>query len=301
MHYVGDFLKFLEFEKRYSKNTIVAYKTDLDQFSFFLQSKYGIPIEKSTSTHIREWIFALYEDKISPKSINRKITSLKVFFKYLIKTGVAKQNPASNIHTIKSEKKLPEFIDEQELNKLFNEILNFPVETENYSLLRDKAILLTFYYTGMRLSELINVKLNAIDFSNLTIKVTGKRNKERYIPITNKFSLFLKKFIEETKKKFNFTQQTNFYIFLTDKGNKAYPKFIYRKVNEYLNHITSVKKHSPHVLRHTFATHLLNKGADLNAIKEILGHANLAATQIYTHNTIEKLKQTYNKSHPRID
>jgi integrase/recombinase XerC len=298
MCYINDFIKHLKYEKRYSDRTIISYKTDLTQFQEFLSENFNILIHQSKSTHIREWIFFLHEKGISAKSINRKVTSLKTLFKFLIKQSIVKVNPASNIHSIKIEKKLPEIIDEKDLKILFDKILSDV--TEDYSLLRDKTILLTFYYTGMRLSELINIKKQDIDFQNLTIKVLGKRNKERYIPITKKFAKFLKFYLSQTEKRYNFAQN-NYYIFLTDKGKKTYPKFIYRKVNNYLSNITTIHKKSPHILRHTFATHLLNKGADINAIKEILGHANLAATQIYTHNTIEKLKKTYNKTHPRSD
>ncbi len=299
MCYVEDFIKYLKYEKRYSKHTVISYQTDLTQFQDFLASKFNLDIHKTTSTHVREWIFFLHEKGLSARSINRKITSIKVFFKFLIKQSIVAINPATSIPSIKGEKKLPEFIDEKGIDALFDKIL--ADVTGDYSLLRDKAMLLTFYYTGMRLSELINLKKLDIDFQNLTIKVIGKRNKERHIPITKKFANFLKFFLSETEKKFNFTHKYNYYIFLTDKGNKAYPKFVYRKVNNYLSNITTLHKRSPHILRHTFATHMLNRGADLNAIKEILGHANLAATQIYTHNTIEKLKKAYNKSHPRSD
>ena len=299
MCYVEDFIKYLKYEKRYSYYTVISYKTDLTQFKDFLAVNYNLNIYNSSSTHIREWIFFLHEQGLSARTINRKITSIKVFFKFLIKQSVVNTNPISNIHSIKLEKKLPEFINEKDINNLFDNILYNT--SKDYTTLRDKAILLTFYYTGMRLSELINIKTRDIDFQNLTIKVLGKRNKERYIPITKKFANFLKFFLSETEKKFNFTQNNNYFLFVTDKGTKTYPKFIYRKVNNYLSNITTLHKKSPHVLRHTFATHMLNQGADLNAIKEILGHANLAATQIYTHNTIEKLKKTYNKSHPRSD
>ena len=299
MCYVEDFIKYLKYEKRYSKHTVISYQTDLTQFQDFLASKFNLDIHKTTSTHVREWIFFLHEKGLSARSINRKITSIKVFFKFLIKQSTVTINPATNIPSVKVEKKLPEFVDEKDIDTLFDKILSDT--SDNYSLLRDKAMLLTFYYTGMRLSELINIKKYDIDFHNQTIKVLGKRNKERHIPITKKFANFLKFFLSETEKKFNFTHKYNYYIFLTDKGNKAYPKFVYRKVNNYLSNITTLHKRSPHILRHTFATHMLNRGADLNAIKEILGHANLAATQIYTHNTIEKLKKAYNKSHPRSD
>ncbi len=300
MGYVDDFVSYLEYERRFSRHTLTAYKNDLIQFRNFLKGNFSdMDWEGVNSTHIREWIFFLHSEGISPRSINRKLTTLKSFYKFLVKKGGVNRNPVAGIHSLKVEKKLPEVLDEKSLNLLFDEILNS--EEEDYLLLRDKAILLMFYYTGMRLSELIEIKNGDIDFANLTIKVLGKRNKERYIPITATFAKFLEKFISETEFFFNFTFRKDSYLFLTDKGNKMYPKFVYRKVTSYLDRVTSMSKKSPHVLRHSFATHMLNHGADLNAIKEILGHANLAATQVYTHNTIEKLKQVYNKTHPRND
>ncbi len=300
MGYVDDFVSYLEYERRYSKHTLTAYKKDLIQFQTFLRDNFSdIELINVNSTHIREWIFFLHSGGISPRSVNRKLTTLKSFYKFLVKKGITSNNPVAGVHSLKVEKKLPEVLDEKSLNLLFDEIMNY--EEEDYLLLRDKAILLMFYYTGMRLSELIEIKNGDIDFSNLTVKVLGKRNKERYIPITATFANFLKKFISETENFFNFTSRKESYLFLTDKGNKMYPKFVYRKVTSYLDRVTTMNKKSPHVLRHSFATHMLNHGADLNAIKEILGHANLAATQVYTHNTIEKLKQVYNKTHPRND
>ncbi len=297
MKYLESFIEYLQWEKRYSYNTLTSYKKDIYQFQQFIEEKFSINIKNINSTHIREWIFFLYEDKgLLPSSINRKIASLRTFYKYLYVKKEIKNNPVANIHSLKIEKKLPTFIPEKEMDMLFEQVID-NVEN-NYLELRDKAILLMLYYTGMRLSELINVKVNDIDFLGGYVKVIGKRNKERQIPLTSNFLAFLGMYIKKTKEHFNINN-ANHYIFLTDKGNKIYPKFVYRKVNSYLSIVTTMTKRSPHVLRHTFATHLLNKGADINAIKEILGHANLAATQIYTHNTIEKLKKAYNKSHPR--
>jgi len=298
MDLVGDFLRYLEYEKRYSKNTIVAYNKDLVQFSKFLQETFReVVLENVESIHVREWIFFLHSEGISARSINRKLTTLKSFYKYMLNKGVVRSNPLLGIHSLKIEKRLPSVINEKSLALLFDSLLN--KEEKDYFLLRDKAILLMFYYTGIRLSELINIKKQDIDFNNLTIKVLGKRNKERYIPITRNFAIFLQNFIKETENYFNFTKNNFTYLFLTDKGKKMYSKFVYRKVTNYLKLITTKEKKSPHVLRHSFATHMLNNGADINAIKEILGHANLAATQVYTHNSIEKLKQVYNKTHPR--
>ena len=291
------FLKYIKYEKRYSLNTYIAYKNDLEQFYTFISNTYEIS-EISAVTHqmIRSWLASLMETGIQARSINRKITTIKSFYKYLLKERVLSTNPTIKIVSPKTPKKLPVFVEEVNMETLLDNKNDF---SEEYLQYRNILIIEVFYNTGIRLTELINLKQEDIDFVNLTIKVLGKRNKERIIPITkdlkDKFLLFSK--LKEnqgiiSKDKLSF-------VFLTNNGKKVYPKLVYRIVNYYLSGITTINKKSPHVLRHTFATHMLNNGADLNAIKEILGHSNLSATQVYTHNTINKLKSIYKQAHPR--
>lgn len=292
MPHISDFCDYLQHQKRYSIHTVTAYKKDLEQFHQFLLSEFETESFKDvSSSFIRSWIVKLIEEGISPRTINRKISSLKSFYKHLLKNRVVDKNPLLKVITPKTSKRLPVFIGEKELTNLFENI-DYP---NTYEGKRDQLILELFYATGARLSELIELKTNSIDFNNHTIKVLGKRNKERLIPVGNNLTTLIKQYILEREK---LTPQDN-YFFLTKIGKKIYPKLVYSIVNSYLSQITTVSKKSPHVLRHTFATHMLNNGADLNTIKEILGHANLSATQVYTHNTIEKLKNIHKQAHPK--
>ncbi|MBT5614716.1 MAG: tyrosine-type recombinase/integrase [Flavobacteriales bacterium] len=283
------FIKYLSAEKRFSEHTITSYSTDLDQFSIFLSEEYQISDEVSEISFqiIRSWIASLLEKGVSPRSVNRKISTLKTYFKFLIRENVISESPMLKIVAPKSKKRLPVFIEENQIEKLLNEV-EFD---EGFIGERDKLIIELFYVTGIRLSELINIKIFDINFSNSLIKVLGKRNKERLIPlsinIVNELQTFVKK------------HNLNNYLFTNLGGTKVYTKLVYRVVKKYIGKISSVNKKSPHILRHTFATHMLNNGADINAIKELLGHANLSATQVYTHNTIEKLKTVYKQAHPR--
>ena len=240
---------------------------------------------------IRSWLVNLMEQKINPRSVNRKLTTLKSFYRYLLREGVLEENPMRRITSPKNSKRLPVFVEKDKMEMLFEQI-DFG---EGYPGLRDKLILEMFYVTGMRLSELVNLKETDIDFHYDTIKVLGKRNKERLIPFSNKFELLLKSYLDEKRNSFGDTND----LFLTDKGRLIYSKMIYRTVIKHLGKVTTLGKKSPHVLRHSFATHLLNNGAELNAVKELLGHANLSATQVYTHNTIDKLKRIYKQAHPK--
>jgi len=292
MHHIFDFCNYISHQKRYSPHTITAYKKDLEQFYDFLSSEFEITSFKDVnSTIIRSWIVSHIEKEISTRTINRKISTLKSFFKFLLKNGEVDKNPLLKVVAPKTSKRLPIFVGENETTTLFKEI-EFK---DGYEGIRDQLILELFYATGIRLTELVNLKTNSIDFNNSTIKVLGKRNKERIIP----FGENLKTKITEYIKVRNNTGNTTSYLFLTKKGEKIYPKLVYRVVNYYLSMVTTASKKSPHVLRHTFATHMLNNGADLNSIKEILGHANLSATQVYTHNTIEKLKNIHKQAHPK--
>lgn len=293
--YKERFIKYLQFEKRYSQHTIIAYSKDIDQFSDYLLDSYGIT-DLSMVNHsiIRSWMVNLVEQKISSRSINRKLSSIKSLYKYCIAQGFLENNPTNLIKAPKISKKLPVYVEERSMNLLLDEI-KFE---DSYGGFRDKLIIELFYFTGMRLAELINLKTTDVDVQEKKIKVLGKRNKERIIPVSNELTKSIIRYIEV--KELNFVEQEpDAHLLLTDKGRKLYKKFVYRKVNSYLSQVSTLHKKSPHILRHTFATHMLNNGADLNSIKEILGHSSLAATQIYTHNTIEQLKTIYKQAHPR--
>jgi len=287
---VKDFINHLKFEKRYSKHTLVSYETDLSQAEGYSTSEYDVDLLGSSHLIIRSWIVSLIESGISTRSINRKISSLKAYYKFLKRNKKIENNPMVKIVSPKTEKRLPQYIREDDMSKLFS----YDLFEDDYSGQRDRLLIELFYLTGMRLSELINIK--PIDIANDAVKVLGKRNKERIIPLNAKISSELKRLEELNGDNFNEREP---FLFLTDSGKKLYEKFVYRKVNHYLSVVTSQSKKSPHVLRHSFATHMLNNGAELNAIKEILGHANLSATQVYTHNSIDKLKNVYQQAHPR--
>lgn len=244
---------------------------------------------------IRTWLVELMDDGISTRSINRKLSSLKSFFRFLMKEGLIEDSPLLRVPSPKTAKRLPVFIEEESMSRMFEEFSG----DKGYESLRDRIILETFYATGMRLSELIGLRTQDISFSNSTIRVLGKRNKERLIPIGNNLSHQLEDYLKEKQNTDFLVEQGEGYLFVTKQGKKLYPRLVYRLVREYLDQVSQVEKKSPHVLRHTFATHMLNRGADLNAIKEILGHANLSATQVYTHNTIDKLKKIYQQAHPK--
>ncbi len=293
----NSFIKYLQFEKRYSSHTIRSYSIDLDQFFSFCKHslKHFDPLNISHKI-IRSWIVYLMENNISPRSVNRKITTLKSFYKFLIREKLIAHNPLDKILSLKINKKLPFFVEEAQMNILLSGTSGIDFG-DDYEGFRNRLIIEMFYLTGIRLSELINLKNTDVDTHNLTIKVLGKQNKERIIPFSKNLKKSIDEYVEKKNKSLNL--QKNNYFFLTKKGNKIYEKLVYRVVNKYLHFVTTIEKKSPHILRHTFATHILNKGADLNAIKELLGHANLSATQIYTHNTFEKLKKIYKQAHPR--
>lgn len=288
------FLNYIEFEKRYSKHTIVSYKNDLMQFSVFLKGEYEI--KKLTDvqySHIRHWIIQLMEDGINSKTINRKIATLKSYYKFQLREGIISKNPTLQIKSPKVKKKLPVFIEEKNMENL----LDYFEFQNDFKGIRDRLVIELLYGTGIRLSELIELQERDISIYEKTIKVLGKGNKERIIPI-NPNLLETIKLYHLVKKDENFGNKTDQLIVKND-GDKVYPTFIYRMVKKYLGAVTTVEKKSPHVLRHTFATHLLNKGADLNAVKDLLGHTSLAATQVYTHNSIEKLKKVFDQAHPK--
>jgi integrase/recombinase XerC len=265
----------------------------VEQFFFYSGFDAGSEESAVNAQHIREWIVHLMENGNTARTTNRKISALKRYFGYLLKEGIIYANPARRVLTPKTDKKLPVFVSEDHMDNLLDQV-EFG---EGYTGFRNRVLIETFYYTGMRLSELVNLQMGDIDFSQQALKVLGKRNKERIIPIVPIFGQLLQEYITVRSNEFPGLKVE--YLFLTSSGKKLYPRLVYRVVHRFLSMVTTVDKKSPHVLRHTFATHMLNKGADLNAIKELLGHANLSATEVYTHNTFEKLKSVYKQAHPR--
>ncbi len=296
MH-IEAFLNYLELEKRYSRNTLISYRNDLNQFNAFLQTSFDeLSFKKVNHKHIRFWLSELINNENTSKTVNRKITALKTYYRFLMIKNIVDQNPMEKISGPKIPKNLPVFAAKESLDNLFD-VIGF---TDDFKGVREKFILELFYCTGMRLSELTNLKHKDFDWSNLSVKVTGKRNKQRIIPLLQSLKSTYNIYMQQKKlfcdeNKLDFCDE----VFITDKGKKLYGKFVYRLVNSNLNKVSTLSKKSPHVLRHSFATHMLDQGADLNAIKEILGHANLSATQIYTHNTVEKLKKVYKQAHPK--
>lgn len=292
----SDFIKYISLEKRYSKHTVKAYTNDLEDFFAYFEKDYEVKQPGEIShTMLRSWIVKMMEEKYDTKSINRKLTTLRSFYKYLMRQGKVNANPMIKVQGPKNSKRLPVFVEKDKMNQLFS---NSTDESKNdFESLRNRLILEMFYATGMRLSELIHLKSADIDRGKKILKVLGKRNKERMIPMTNSLLALTEDYIRLCEREQRAGEGG--VLFMNEKGKKLYPKFIYRLVVKNLSEVTTLDKKSPHVLRHTFATHMLNNGADINAIKEILGHANLSATQIYTHNTIEKLKNIHSQAHPR--
>jgi integrase/recombinase XerC len=291
---IGSFIDYLKFEKRYSVHTITSYQKDLDDFFLFLNDTFGnISLGSISHTYIRSWLAGLKEQGNSAKTINRKISTLKSFFKYNLKTGVIETTPMAKVISPKISRRLPVFVKEEDTQKL---IKSLDVATENWQSLNAKLVITLFYATGMRLSELINLKEKQIDNSREQIKVLGKGNKERILPVSRDIIKAIAEYQQLKRKEFEKQEDV---LLVTEKGKKLYPRYAWQLVNKYLGKTTTLDKKSPHVLRHTFATHLMNNGANLNAVKELLGHSSLAATQVYTHNTIEKLKDIHKKAHPK--
>lgn len=289
---VNGFLSYLNLQKRFSPLTTKNYEADLNQFFEFLNKEISTYTLSTISfQYIRSFIASLMDEGLSPRSVNRKISTLKSFFKYLLKNGEVETNPTQKIQGPKTPKKLPVFIDENQLGEIFNSKV-FP---DGFEGTRDKLIVDVLYQTGLRRAEILNLRESDVDLFNTQLKVLGKRNKERIIP----FNIQLKKNIETYIQAKRDNQLNNPYLFVSIKDKPLSPAKITKIVKDVLSAVTTNKKKSPHILRHTFATHLLNNGADINAVKELLGHANLSATQIYTHNSIDKLKKSYNQAHPR--
>ncbi|MBW6478115.1 MAG: tyrosine-type recombinase/integrase [Bacteroidales bacterium] len=290
---LAEFYKYLEYEKRYSPNTLISYQNDLQQFAGFISSEYESKPSTASSSQIRSWLSDLMARGISPKSVNRKISSLKSFYRFLESNNKISVNPMQKVTSPKTGKKLPVFVSEEKMQMLFDEI-EFE---EDFPGVRNRLILEMFYATGMRLAELISLKHKDVDIASAQIKVKGKGNKERVIPMLIPLVNTYKKYLSLKQNIFGYNYTDD--VFVTDEGKKIYRKFAYRVVNFYLSTHTTVGKRSPHVLRHSFATHMLNQGADINAIKELLGHSSLSATEVYTHNTVEKLKTVYKQAHPK--
>lgn len=287
------FYLYIQLEKRFSAHTVAAYKSDLTQFGEFISNTYGILSDgEVTFDMIRSWLASLIDSGLASRTVNRKLSTLKAYFRYLLKEDVIKDNPVSKAISLSIPSRLPVYATVSEMETMYQ----LSDKGNSFGLKRDLLIIEILYCTGIRLAELIGLKINDIDRSSLTIKVTGKRNKQRIIPVTVELILLIEEYL---KGRSVVVRPGVSEIIVTDQGKKAYPVFIYRKVKHYLSlaGVRGVK--SPHVLRHTFATHMLNEGADLNAIKELLGHSSLAATQVYTHNSIEKLKSIYKLAHPR--
>ena len=296
MMYLKAFTDYLLYEKKYSPLTVSAYQRDIESLLEFVSKSNNtnqITIESINYSQIRSWIVVMVEDGVSNRSINRKISALNTCFKFLIKVDAIQTNPLSKHKALKTSKKvqIPFSLDEVDIA-----IANIDGQ-DKFESLRNKLIVETFYSTGIRRSELIHIKLKDFDAVNKTLKVLGKRNKERIIPLIPSVIKTYKLYMEERNLVLN--SSNNSYLFITSKGKKTYDTLIYRIINKYFKLISSKQKTSPHILRHSFATHLLNEGADLNAVKELLGHSSLSSTQVYTHNNIKELSKVYRSAHPR--
>jgi integrase/recombinase XerC len=287
--FVQDFIAYLKIEKRFSVHTLGAYEKDLVQFMEFGSFESFEEIKSIRSTLIRSWIVELMDQKLNARSVNRKLSSLRSFFKWMKKNGWINDNPIAKISGPKTAKKLPQFAKESELSSL-DSVSYF---TDDFDGHRDHLMIEFFYQTGIRLSELINLKVS--DVNDQSIRVLGKRNKERLVPISKELYELFRQYMN-LRQSIRLCDEN---VFVLNNGNKLYPKFVYRRINNYLSSVTSLDKCSPHVLRHTFATHMLNNGAGLETLKDLLGHANLSATQVYTHNSFAQLNAIYSQAHPR--
>jgi integrase/recombinase XerC len=294
MDHKESFLQYLQIEKRYSPLTVRSYLNDLDQFGNHMKMlEFSGNPGDVVSHDVRSWIVALIDKGYSASSVHRKISSLRVFYRYLRKEGFISNDPLEKVVLPKAKKRLPLFVGEESLDNLLD---NYDFG-DDFPGIRNRTIIEMLYLTGMRRAELTGLRDIDVDISGATVKVTGKRNKQRIIPLLNPFTLQLERYVRARSEAFpDFGVE---WFFVGNKGNKLYDKYVYNIVRRYLSMVTTIEKKSPHILRHTFATHMLNHGADLNSIKEFLGHANLSATQIYTHNSFEKLRKIYKQAHPR--
>lgn len=291
---IQPFLDYLRYEKRYSAHTILAYQGDLEEFLLFTTQQYGTTsLGELSHHHIRSWLAVMKDRGLTARSLNRKISTLKSFFRFYLKQGELEISPMGKIITPKSGKKLPSFIREEDTVMLMKSLER---SAEDWKSLNAKMLITIFYATGMRLSELLGLRERQIDFEKAQIRVLGKGNKERIIPVSRELLRQIRDYTDQKKARY---EKSEDFLLITEKGKKLYPKYAWLLVNTYLGLTTTLEKKSPHVLRHSFATHLMNNGAGLNAVKELLGHSSLAATQVYTHTTIGKLKDIHKKAHPK--
>lgn len=291
---VDQFLTYLQHEKRYSLHTIQSYRTDLVQFEDFMRRTFEMDLLTAEQVHVRDFVVTLIDEGLSESSVGRKLSTLRSFYKHMLRQGLIPASPMGLIKAPKIPKRIPVFIEDQKLDTLLDSGEFFD---ESFNSVRDKLVIEALFGTGMRLAELLALKESDVNFYEMSILVTGKRNKERIIPISKSLAAEIKAYLE-LKSFQNFNNKSSV-LFVTNRGADAYPGLIYNIVQRYLTYISTQDKKSPHVLRHSYATSLLNRGADLNAIKELLGHASLAATQIYTHNSVERLKSIYKQAHPK--
>lgn len=293
---IAEFLGNIQKERRLSQHTVTAYRNDLAQFSSYMNIQLGVASLEEIDHHdIRTWVISILEDNhMQPRSVNRKLSCLRSFYKFMMRNELLKRNPMDKVTSLKTKSSLPLFIEAHQMERLLED-LDFG---DGFAGLRDRLIIELLYGTGMRRAELINLLTSDVDFHAQQLKVMGKRNKERLIPFTHALSEMMSTYLVVRNSNFD-TDLSNHRLLLRDNGSPINESFLYQKVNKYLRLVTTIGKKSPHILRHTFATHMLNNGADINAIKEILGHSSLAATQVYAHNTIDRLTKIHKQAHPR--
>ena len=291
---ISRFSDHLKFEKMYSAHTVRSYHDDLTQFNDYLETQFGgMKLRDISAPVVRSWLASMKQHKMTARTITRKISTLKSFYKFMMRSGVVAKSPMTGIVSPKLAKKLPSYVEEKQLKTLFRDV-EFEDDWNGYTA---KVAIRMLYQLGIRLSELVNCREAQVDHANRQVKILGKGNKERIIPVGKELLKLLKDYAGKKRQVFEQPEKT--YLLVTGKGKKLYPKYIYRLTHDYLELVTTIEKKSPHVLRHSFATHLMNNGAELNAVKDLLGHASLAATQVYTHNTIEKLRNVHKRAHPR--